>query len=139
MHAREICTRRRPTTAGGAPPPLRRMYPHKVGYLGYPLAMGATPLTGGHPHPGGFADLADRISKASCYRIPLTFFFGNSAAALSGCSHQKAYRKLSEKTAGKLPPPRQYFRLDIYRSLRNNLQQFHATKQKGSSHAQSAV
>jgi len=29
----------------------------------------------------GFADLADRISKASHYGIPLTFFFGNSAAA----------------------------------------------------------
>jgi len=45
---------------------------------------------------------------------------------------QKAYRNLSEKTAGKLPPPRQYFRLDIYRSSRNNLSQFPTTTQKGS-------
>jgi hypothetical protein len=52
---------------------------------------------------------------------------------------QKAYRKLSGKTAEKLPPTRQYFRLDIYRSSGNNLSQFHATTQKGSSHAQSAV
>jgi hypothetical protein len=86
MHAREMCTRRRPTTAGGALPPLRWTFPHTAGCLGYPLALGATPLTGVHPHLGGFADLADRISKASCYRIPLTFFFGNSAAAIAGCS-----------------------------------------------------
>jgi hypothetical protein len=36
------------------------------------------------------------------------------------------------KSAEKLPPPRQYFRLDIYRPSRNNLPQFHATTQKGS-------
>jgi hypothetical protein len=47
--------------------------------------------------------------------------------------------KMSGKIAGKLPPPLQNVRLDIYRSSRNNVSQFHATTQKGSSHAQPTV
>jgi hypothetical protein len=47
--------------------------------------------------------------------------------------------KMSGQIAEKLPPQRQNVRLDICRSPRNNLSQFHATTQKGSSHAQPAV
>jgi len=44
---------------------------------------------------------------------------------------QKCFDHLSVRSAEKLPPPRQYFRLDIYRSSRNNPPQVHATTQKG--------
>jgi hypothetical protein len=52
---------------------------------------------------------------------------------------QNMLRQLSGNIAEKLPPTDQYFRLDIYRLPRNNLSQFHATTQKGCSHAQPAV
>jgi hypothetical protein len=44
MHAREMCTRRRPTTAGGATPPLPWGFPPRGGVLRIP------PLSGGYPH-----------------------------------------------------------------------------------------
>jgi hypothetical protein len=44
---------------------------------------------------------------------------------------QKCFDHLSVISAERLPPPRQYFRLDIYRSSRNNPPQVHATTQKG--------
>jgi hypothetical protein len=81
----------------------------------------------------------DRISKAFCYAIPLTFFFKVPAAIPLRLLAQKMVRQLSGNTAEKLPPTRQYFRLDIYRSPRNNFSQFHATTQKGSSNAQPTV
>jgi hypothetical protein len=52
---------------------------------------------------------------------------------------KKRFDNLSGKITEKLAPRQQYFRLDIYRSTRNNLSQFPTTTQKGSSYAQPAV
>jgi hypothetical protein len=75
----------------------------------------------------------DRISKASCYGISLTFFFETSRRdSVAAASTKKGFQNVSGKIAEKLLPSRHYFRLDICRSSRNNPSVFSSTTQKGS-------
>lgn len=103
MHALKTRKRKRPRAAAAPLPPQLVASPHAVGCDPDPLAVGVTPTMGVHPPWWGSGNLDDRISKASCYVVLLTFFFGNSAAALDGEATRKSYRKNVRKNRRKTP------------------------------------